>query len=247
MKEKPVIYKGGQYRPFDDGEVQQIHESAMTLLEKGGMKVFTKTGFEAFKKAGANVDEQSQLVRIPRSMIEDAIDSAPSKVVLCGRNPENDCVLEGSNVYLGTGGTAINVLDMDTGKRRPSTNQDVRDMAKVMDALDNIHLLTINVFPNDIKNTSDVDVNRFYSAIQNTSKHVMGGIYSMDGVKELVELAAMVAGGMDKLRDRPFVSFITLVISHTFICITKCSINFSDSSSQINERCNISPRRFRFF
>lgn len=208
-----MIYKGGQYRPFDDGEVRKINEAVITLLEQGGVKVYTKTGREAFRKAGADVSESDELVRIPRSMIEDAIDTAPSKVVLCGRDPKHDCILEGSNVYLGTGGTAINVLDMETGKRRPSTNQDVRQMAQLMDALDNVRLFTINVFCNDVQKKDDIDVNRFYSAIANTSKHVMGGIYSPRGVKDVVEMACIIAGGIEKLRERPFVSFITLIIS----------------------------------
>ncbi|MBI4025759.1 MAG: trimethylamine methyltransferase family protein, partial [Verrucomicrobia bacterium] len=168
---------------------------------------------EVFKKAGATVNESANLVRIPRSMIEDAVDSAPSRLVLCGRDPKNDCILEGSNVYLGTGGTAINVLDMKTGERRPSTNRDVRGMARIMDALDNIHVFTINVYPNDIKEKDEIDVNRFYSSLTNTSKHIMGGIYSAKGLHDVVEMSALMAGGMDKLRERPFVSFITLIIS----------------------------------
>ena len=208
-----MIYKGGQYKPFNGAEVDKINEAVISLLEKGGVKVYTRTGRNAFREAGANVNESDYLVRIPRSMIEDAIDSAPSKVVLCGRNPVNDCVLEGSNVYLGTGGTAINVLDMQTGKQRPSTNEDVRQMARLMDALQNISIFTINVFCNDVADKDDIDVNRFYSAITNTSKHVMGGVYSRKGLQDVVELAALIAGGMDRLRKRPFVSFITLIIS----------------------------------
>ncbi len=208
-----MIFKGGQYKPFTDEEVKKIDEAAGTLLEKGGVKVFTQTGREAFKAAGADVDESECLVKIPKSMLEDAVASAPSKVVLCGRDPDRDCSLEGSNVYLGTGGTAINVLDMETGERRPSTNRDVREMARLMDALENVSVFTINVFPNEIANKDEVDINRFYSAITNTSKHVMGGIYSLKGLKEVVEMASMIAGGEHRLRARPFVSFITLIIS----------------------------------
>ncbi len=212
-KENAVIYNGGQYKPFSDAEVKKINDAAISLLEKGGVRVYTKTGRDALKKAGADVAGSDCLVRIPRSMIEDAIDSAPSKVVLCGRDPVNDCILEGNNVYLGTGGTAINVLDMQTGRRRPSTNDDVRQMARLMDALANISVFTINVFCNDVTDNDNIDVNRFYSAITNTSKHVMGGIYSRKGVQDVIEMAALIAGGMDKLRERPFVSFITLIIS----------------------------------
>ena len=208
-----TVYQGGQYKVFGDSELKRVNDAAMTLLEKGGVQVFTKTGYEAFRKAGAEVDQSSNLVRIPRAMVEDAIASAPSEVVLCGRDPKNDCILTGSNVYLGTGGTAINVLDLDNGQRRPSTIGDVAQMARLMDAMDNISIFTINVFPNDITNTDEVDVNRFYSSIINTSKHVMGGIYSAQGLKDTIQMASMIAGGMDNLRARPFVSFITLIIS----------------------------------
>ena len=208
-----MAYKGGQYRPLTDAEVRQMHGAVITLLEKGGVRVFTRTGHEAFKKAGADVNESTRVVRIPRSMVEDAIDTAPSRLVLCGRDEEKDCILEGRHVYLGTGGTAIHVLDMETGKRRPSSNEDVRKMARLMDTLDNIHIFTINVYPNEITNRDEVDVNRFYSSITNTSKHVMGGVYSSNGLRDVVEMASMIAGSMEKLRERPFVSFITLIIS----------------------------------
>jgi len=208
-----MIYKGGQYRAFTDAEVERVHRAVLTLFDKGGVQVSTKTGREAFKKAGAGVNESTRVVRIPQSMVEDAIASAPSRLVLCGRDPEKDCVLEGSNVYLGTGGTAIHVIGLATGKRRPSTLQDVRQMARIADALDHVHVFTINVYPNDLTATDEVDVNRFYSSITNTSKHVMGGIYSEKGLRDVVEMASMAAGGVDQLRERPFVSFITLIIS----------------------------------
>ncbi len=206
-------YPGGQYKPLSDADAKLIHDSALRVLGTTGVKVFTATGRDYLKKAGAVVDEASQLVRFPAGLIEDAIASAPRSVTLCGRDPKNDCVLDGSSVYLGTGGTAINVLDLETGERRPSTTEDVKRNAKIVDALENIHLFTINVFPNDVPNKDDVDVNRFYWSMKNTTKHVMGGIYSGTGLRDVVQLASMIAGGMDKLRERPCVSFITLIIS----------------------------------
>jgi trimethylamine--corrinoid protein Co-methyltransferase len=83
----------------------------------------------------------------------------------------------------------------------------------MVDALENIHLFTINVFPNEIEDKEHIDVNRFFHALDNTTKHVMGGIYSMSGCRNSVALAEEVAGGADALRKEPFVSFITLVIS----------------------------------
>jgi len=132
---------------------------------------------------------------------------------LFGRNGSPDVVLEKSRVHYGTGGTAIYVLDPDTGERRPSTSADVVLNARMVEALENIHLFTINVFPNEIENIDAIDVNRFFHALDNTTRHIMGGVYSLAGCRRAVEMAELVAGGADALCERPFVSFITLLIS----------------------------------
>ena len=108
-------------------------------------------GREHFKKAGAVVKSDGLTVLLPKALVEDAIASAPSRIILHGRKEENNIILEGSRVHYGTGGTAIYVIDMETGERRPSTVEDIRLNARIIDALPYINLFTINVFPNDIK------------------------------------------------------------------------------------------------
>jgi len=201
------------YRPLAESDVRSIADAAFRVLEESGMLVFSKTARAAFAAAGADVDEISCRARLPRSLVEDAISSNPSSVTLYGRNKRPDCVLEKNRVHYGTGGTAIYVLDPDTGERRPSKVEDVILNARIVDRLDNIHLFTINVFPNDIGDREHIDVNRFFHALDNTSKHVMGGIYTIDGCKNVVTMAETLANGEDALRERPFVSFITLIIS----------------------------------
>ena len=201
------------YRPLAEADVRQIENAVFRVLERAGMLVYSKTAREAFRSAGADVDEGTCVVKLPRGLVEDAIASNPSSVTLYSRDGKCDCVLEKNRVHYGTGGTAIYVLDPDTGERRPSTVQDVILNARMVQALDNIHVFTINVFPNDVKTQDHIDVNRFFHAFDNTTKHVMGGIYSMKGCKDVVAMAEMIAGGADALRGRPFVSFITLIIS----------------------------------
>ena len=201
------------YRPLDEGGVRKIADAAMDVLAKSGMAVYSDTAFEAFRSAGAQVDADTRNVRLPRSLVEDAIDSNPSSITLFSRNGENDAVLERDRVHYATGGTAIYVLDPDTGKRRPSTVEDVILNARMVDALDQIHAFTINVFPNEIEQKDHIDTNRFFHALDNTTKHVMGGIYSLKGCQDVVRMARMIAGSAAALREKPFVSFITLIIS----------------------------------
>ncbi len=201
------------YRPLAEADVGRIADAAFRVLEQSGMAVYSPTARRALKDAGAEVDEASQIVKMPRSLVEDAIASNPSSVTLHSRDGRHDAVLEKNRVHYGTGGTAIYVLDPDTGRRRPSRVDDVALNARLVDALENVHVFTINVFPNEIGNVDEIDVNRFFHALDNTTKHVMGGLYSVQGCRQAVEMAEMIAGGAEALAERPFVSFITLIIS----------------------------------
>ena len=201
------------YKLLNDGDVRKIADAAFEVLSKSGMIVYSPTAFDAFKAAGAETDMETQTVRLPRGLVEDAIASNPSSITLYSRDGKCDAVLEKSRVHYGTGGTAIYVLDPDTGKRRHSTTEDVILNARMVDALENVHVFTINVFPNEIKTKDHIDANRFFHSIDNTTKHVMGGIYSMVGCQRVLKMAEMIAGDAKTLREKPFVSFITLIIS----------------------------------
>ena len=193
--------------------MRRIAEAAFEVLATSGMAVYSRTAFEAFKAAGARTDADNKLVRLPRALVEDAIASNPSSVTLYSRDGQHDVILEKNRVHYGTGGTALYVLDPDTGQRRKALVDDVILNARLVDALPNVHVFTINVFPHDVENADDIDVNRFFHALDNTTKHVMGGVYSLSGCRKVVEMAEMIAGGPAALRDAPFVSFITLIIS----------------------------------
>jgi trimethylamine--corrinoid protein Co-methyltransferase len=205
--------RAGLYAPLNAGEIETITAEAMRVLETAGMLVYSADARSAFRKGGASVDDSRCLVKLSRAMVEDAVASNPSSVTLFSRNGRSDAALEGNRVYYGTGGTAIYVLDPETGEHRESTLWDVAANARMVDALESIHVFTINVFPNDIAERDAIDVNRFYHAMANTQKHVMGGLYSFEGCRKTVEMAEALAGGAVALKRRPFVSFITLIIS----------------------------------
>jgi len=201
------------YRPLGESDIKKIAQEAFRVLEQRGMAVYSDSARQFLKANGADVDESSNTVRFPKSMVEDAIASNPSSVTLYSRDGQHDAVLSKNKVHYGTGGTAVFVLDPDTGERRSSTVADVILNAQMVQALENIHVFTINVFPNEIEDRDTIDVNRFFHALDNTAKHVMGGVYSLAGCRKVVEMAELIAGDMQVLRDRPFLSFITLVIS----------------------------------
>jgi len=213
LTETSLGLSGGLYQPLSENDVKRIADEALQILEKSGVVVYAPTAYEAFKRQGAICDERSRVVRLPSSMVEDAIASNPSSVTLCSRDGKNDAVLEESNVHYGTGGTAIFVIDPETGERRPSLLKDIVLNARLVDQLEHVHVFTINVFPNDIEDRHEIDTNRFFHSLDHTTKHVMGGVYTLEGCEKVVQICQEIAGGSEALKERPFVSFITLIIS----------------------------------
>ncbi len=197
---------GGQYKPLTDKQVEQIHEASLAILARTGVQVEEPEALRLFEKVGADVD--GNRVRLSQALIEDALDKAPSRVVLAGRAPKNDLILEGARVHIGTGGAALQVLDMETGKIRKAVLRDVADMARVVDALDNIHFYLLPIYPTDMSKEA-VEINKYYVALANTTKHVQAGVYTIQGIRDVVEMCEHIAGGPEPLRERPLVSFIT--------------------------------------
>jgi trimethylamine--corrinoid protein Co-methyltransferase len=203
---------GGLYRPLSKSDMKHIHETVMRVYQEIGIQVSTKRGFDLFKNRGAKVSDHDQIVYISPAMFEDLIDRAPSEIVLYGREEKNNIFVGAKRVHFGSGGTAMNILDLETGEKRPSTLQDVQNVSKLLDKLDHVHFEVIPVFPNDLP-TEKVDVNRFFAALQNTTKHVMGGTYTLEGTRNVIRMGEILAGSAEKLRREPFMSLITCVMS----------------------------------
>ena len=205
---------GGLYKPLNKESIQKIHKTVLKVFAEVGIQVNHKQAFEMFKKGGADADSDSKIVKFPPDMVMELVQKAPSSINLCGREPDGslDCDIEGTRVYLGTGGTALNVQDPGSNDSRPSELKDIMNMARLVSKLENIHFYMLNVFPHDV-DYANIDVNRFGAALNRTKKHIMGGVYTVEGVRNVIRMAEMIAGSREKLRKRPFISMVACVIS----------------------------------
>lgn len=205
-------YQGGLLNFLDDEQKERIHQKTLDVLSEVGVKVENKQALELFDDKGADVDYEEELVKLPPGLVEEAIDLAPSKVILYGREDKHNLELGGTNVHLGTGGTAVNVLDMETEEQRKATSKDVANTAKLVQNLDNIDFFVVPVFPDDV-GKEGADEARFFNALKNTTKHIMGGVYTLEGQKKVVDAAVKIAGSEEALKEKPFISFIANIMS----------------------------------
>lgn len=200
-----IIMNHPTYRPLADEQIRQIHEAALQVLSKTGLRCTYEPARSIFEGAGADVD--SDRIRIPEAVVEKALDTCPSELVLCGRDPEHDLRIGGTRVHMGTGGAALDVVDPHNGTVRRGQLDDVANLALLVDNLEHIEFYLRPTEPQDIPDEI-TDVNKYYAALTNTTKHVMAGINTADGLEDVFELASMIAGGPEALRERPFVSII---------------------------------------
>jgi len=197
---------GGQYQPLTREQIERIHQASLTVLERTGVHTENEEALALYRWGGAKID--GSRVYISASMVEKALESAPSKVLLAGRAPEQDVVLEGKRVYAGTGGSPTMVLDPGADTVRPATLRDLIDFARLADALEHNDFIVIPLYPTDAPE-KDVPINRFYTCLTNNTKHIMGGVGSVKGAREVIEMGTLIAGSLEALRERPFISAIT--------------------------------------
>ncbi len=189
-------------------DVGQIHAGALRELERVGVKVGTAKGRQLLMEAGAQVDEASQVVRIPSALVEEALDRTAKHIVLCGRSPDQDANLDLEHVHICNDGNGPVAIDFETGERRPSTADDLAKSALVSNALENLHvfwpMVTAQDFPAGIRTYVDLKV-----SFVNTDKHVQfATAVTPENARRLIRMAAEVAGGEDVLRNRPIISSV---------------------------------------
>ncbi|MFC1964832.1 trimethylamine methyltransferase family protein [Chloroflexota bacterium] len=203
---------GGSFKPLTDESISRVHQTVMRIIEEVGFEVNSEIALELFERSGAMVDREKCRVRLPQQRVLELIKMAPSEIRLCGQDEKNDIFLGGNRVYAGTGGTALYIYEPDTGQRRLAALEDLKRITKLVDQLDNIHLFMLPTYPNELP-LEQVDVNRFFAGLDNTTKHVMGGVYTQDGVKQVIRMAEIVAGSAEALRQRPLITMVTCSIS----------------------------------
>ena len=185
--------KACEFRVLTDDDLADIHLGTLEVLERTGVFVEDEEAREIFAGAGATVDARG-VVRIPGHVVEQAVRTAPSKVVLAGRNPKNDIVLEAGRVGFTNFGEGVQIVDPYTGELRVPIKQDVADTAKAVDALPNVDVYERAVVAEDIDQRA-VHLHQAEAWMTNTSKHGFMGSGNGYLSDKLLDMAGAVVGG----------------------------------------------------
>lgn len=136
---------------FSHDRVAAIHDTALRVLEELGLKVLLPEARALYRQAGALVDEETQMVRIGREIVEAALASAPKSIPVRAGDRSRDLVLELGAMSFLPGCGAPNVTDLNRG-RRPGTLADFEDLIRLVQSFDVLHIQGPCIEPQDIDN-----------------------------------------------------------------------------------------------
>jgi trimethylamine--corrinoid protein Co-methyltransferase len=148
------------------------------------------------------------VVRAKAELVENALKSCTPVYSLAARDPQQDLLLDGNHVFVGTDGCGVEVIDIHTGQRRTSTLQDVREIGLIADATEEVAFHWVPVSAQDMPPRTR-GLHEIKAVWENSTKHVQTeSIYNEKEAKAAIEMAGLIVGGKENLRQRPVLSLM---------------------------------------
>jgi trimethylamine--corrinoid protein Co-methyltransferase len=192
-----------KFQKLSKDQLERIHFASLEILERTGVQLLVPEAVELLKSAGAICVDDSH-VRIPSYLVEWALSIAPKRIVIANRHGERVMPLERHNVFFGPGSDCPNVIDVNSGERRPGRLSDIVEGIRVCDALPNIDFVMSLNLARDIPQEY-ADLYQMQAMLANTSKPIMFVTTEFQGCQKAVEMAEVVAGGSEALSRNPFI------------------------------------------
>ncbi|MBT4287082.1 MAG: Trimethylamine methyltransferase MttB, partial [Deltaproteobacteria bacterium] len=157
-----------------DDEINQIHLGTLEILDQTGIFVEDEKALDCFENGGARVNRDTKIVQIPPYLVEEAIRSAPSKVILAGQDPRHDLVLEDTRIHFTVFSEGVMINDLNTGENRAPVKQDLVDTARIIDYLDEVDFCEKALGAHDVSQAS-VPLHNAEAYLTNSVKHCAFG------------------------------------------------------------------------
>ncbi len=208
---------------LSEEQEELVDRASREIMQDPGLFCYSAPAAELFEQAGARVENGDDCLRVhvPPEMVSDALQTAPSTVVLGARDPDNRLVLDAHEPRVRFGsGSETNVwleVQFDGGKpefiRRQGSIERLCRAAHLCDNLEHLDFFIRCVNIRDEEVTAEnKDVNKLLASLNNVTRHVQAGLTSLSALDDVVRLGQIVAGGKEAFRENPVLSLITCVI-----------------------------------
>ena len=220
--------EGVELNLFTRDELKAIHYATMEVLMNPGIQVSDAEARKIFKENGCEVDDKTQVVKIPEYLVRRALQLAPSRFVLWGRDKKYNTVQEsGGKVHWTCFGTGVKMCRYKDGKyvTVDSVEQDIAEIARLCDWAENIDYFSLPVSARDWAGKGAQDVHETFTPLTNTAKH----FHHIDPVGENVEYywdiaKAYYGGNEEEARKKPIFSMLLCPTSPLELSVNACQV-----------------------
>ncbi len=204
--------KTARFEVLSQAELARIDVASMTILSEIGVKVDYRRARELFRQAGAQVDEERQVVRIPEDVLRRAVAQAPASFTLHGSDATFQVEVGGGQTCFAGLGTPTHILDIESGQRREVLLADVERHLQIINALEHIHNSQMDIWPSDIPMTT-IHSEAILAWARHSRKSFGMGCYGYLPTLDMMRMMAIAVGGKEELRARPRFFAICSVVS----------------------------------
>jgi trimethylamine--corrinoid protein Co-methyltransferase len=199
-------------RILDDEQLARLKSATLEILAKTGIHCPSKKALRIYAEHGAEVDFESQVVKLPPDVVLEALSHAPRYYTMGARVAGYDLKLDGTTFYCATDGCGTRTIDFETRQERPSRKDDVAKMARVADYLSSIGFYWPIVSAQDYP--AAAPLHELEASLNNTLKHVQTEtVMDEPTARYAVEMVKVVVGDEKTLRERPLLSSLVCTIA----------------------------------
>jgi trimethylamine:corrinoid methyltransferase-like protein len=214
------------YKPLSDDDAEKIVTAAIRFVSEIGVKFDPEPrAMELFSKAGCDVSDG--IVKFPDELVRSSVDSVGRSFRLWNRPGEEFLDFDDQHTNFMAGVTCSNVVDLETGKQRPATADDIATITRVADSLANIDGMCL---PCKIAEKPNIagQIEEFATMARNTSKPLSYLCEDEQPLEAAIEMATAIRGGAEQLRNKPYFCFFVtplplyfaeIHINHIFQCV----------------------------
>lgn len=196
-----------KFEVLSEDQIELIYGAALDVLCRTGALVYEEEALKLFRNSDAVVNGNN--VRVPITMVEQALNFYPRKINLRGRTGKHTIELEKNKVSFGTGSDLPFCYDRKSGERRRTTYQDISHAAKVVDSLSNYDFFMSHGIVSDVKLTATYDRYQYLAMAEQCTKPMVLTSVDGEGLEDLWKMGCLMQGGEEEFRLNPsFVAYI---------------------------------------
>jgi trimethylamine--corrinoid protein Co-methyltransferase len=187
-------------------KIEHLHAATLDVMENVGMRIGGAEARRMLAAAGCPVDGEG-IAKIGRDLVAEALAGAPGKLKLYRRTGDCAMILDRQHpVYFGCHADMLEIVDPLTGKVRPFRKADIETMCRVANELPGIDFLLSVGLCRDVRPAVQSQAS-FIETVRRTSKPVNFSTNDIAGLRDIIAIAADVAGGLERLQARPFIFY----------------------------------------